>query len=227
MTAKTSTMARRNPTTGMLAVLGAAITGATWVGAEHSLAIAMAGLYLLSCAVSYLWSRGSGDVAAIIRLSGDERQPLIDIRATAAAAGLATIAFCLGGAMVNLASWATGSPWTLICAVSGLSCVLAVGVFRQSLSRAGRGGYLSAAFPEHPLRQKPVAQPSATMANVSVAMAPRPTQIADPTAARAPGRHAARLLPRPAGSHRVPTRGGGRGVEPDQDPACWRQVVLG
>ena len=29
----------------------------------------------------------------------------------------------------------------------------------QSLSRAGLGGYLSAAFPEHPLRQKPVAQP--------------------------------------------------------------------
>lgn len=130
MTAKTSTTARRNATTGLLAVLGAAITGATWVGGEHGLAIAMAGLYLLSCAVSYLWSRGSGDVAAIIRLSGDERQRLIDIRATAAA-GLATIAFCLGGAMVNLAAGGTGSPWTLICVVAGLSYVVAVGVFRR------------------------------------------------------------------------------------------------
>jgi hypothetical protein len=85
MTAKTSTTARTHATTGMLAVLGAAITGATWVGGEHGLAIALAGLDVLSFAGSCLWSRGTGNVAAIIRLSGDERQRLIDIRATATA----------------------------------------------------------------------------------------------------------------------------------------------
>jgi hypothetical protein len=39
--------------------------------------------------------------------------------------------FCLVGAIINRASGGTGDPWTLICAVSGLSYVVAVGVFRR------------------------------------------------------------------------------------------------
>jgi hypothetical protein len=45
--------------------------------------------------------------------------------------GLVTIVFCLGGAIVNLAAGGTGNPWTLICAVAGLSYVVAVGVFQR------------------------------------------------------------------------------------------------
>jgi hypothetical protein len=67
MTERTSRTARGHVTTGMFAVFGAAIiTGATWVGGDRGLAIALAGFYLLSCGVSYLWSRGTGDVAAIM-----------------------------------------------------------------------------------------------------------------------------------------------------------------
>jgi hypothetical protein len=91
------------------------------------LAIGLGVFYLLSCVASYLWSRGRGDVAAIMRLSGDERQRVIDIRATAVA-GLATMVFCLGGAVVDLARGGDGTPWTLICGVGGAAYAVAVAV---------------------------------------------------------------------------------------------------
>jgi hypothetical protein len=88
--------------TGVLAVLGAAITIATWIGGEPYLAIILAAFYVVSCVVSCLWSRGSGDFAAIMGLSGDERQKMMDTRATAIA-GLAALGFCVAGAIVDRA----------------------------------------------------------------------------------------------------------------------------
>jgi hypothetical protein len=100
---------------------------ASWVGGEHSLAIMLGIFYAVACVGSYLWTRGHGDVAAIMRLSGDERQRLIDVRATAIA-GMITLAFCVGGAIVDLARGGTGNPWALICAVGGASYALTVAV---------------------------------------------------------------------------------------------------
>ncbi len=114
-------------TTAVLAVLGGAITVASWVGGEQSLAIMLGIFYVICCVGAYLWSRGHGDVAAIMALSGDERQRLIDVRATAIA-GIATLAFCIAGAVVDLARGGTGNPWALICAVGGASYALAVAV---------------------------------------------------------------------------------------------------
>lgn len=114
-------------TTATLAVGGGAITVASWIGGQHGLAIGLAVFYAVGCVLSYLWSRGRGDVPAIMRLSGDERQRLIDIRATAFA-GLATLLFCLGGAVVDLAGGGTGNPWALICGVGGASYAVAVAV---------------------------------------------------------------------------------------------------
>lgn len=124
-------MVRSWATTGLLAVLGAAVTLATWVGGEPYLALVLGGFYLLCCGASYLWSRGSGDIAAIIRLSGDERQRLLDTRATAVA-GLATLGFCLGGTVIDLARGGTGNPWALICGVGGLAYVAALAIFRRT-----------------------------------------------------------------------------------------------
>ena len=87
--------ARPWASTAVLAVLGGAITVASWIGGEPSLAIMLGIFYVVCCIGAYLWSRGHGDVAAIMRLSGDERQRLIDVRATAIA-GLVTLAFCIG-----------------------------------------------------------------------------------------------------------------------------------
>jgi hypothetical protein len=130
MSTKTMTV-RRWATTGILAVLGGAVTLATWAGGEPYLAVVLGGFYLVCCGVAYLWSRGSGDVAALIRLSGDERQRMIDMRATAIA-GLATLAFCLGGAIVDLARGGTGNPWALICAVGGVAYIVAVAILRRA-----------------------------------------------------------------------------------------------
>jgi len=129
MTTKTMT-ARRWATTGTLALGGAAVTLAAWAGGEPYLAVALAVIYTVCCGVAFLWSRGSGDVAALIRLTGDERQRLIDLRATAVA-GLVTLAFCLGGAIIDLARGGTGNPWALICAIGGLAYVVALAVVRR------------------------------------------------------------------------------------------------
>jgi hypothetical protein len=128
---RTKTMrGRRWATTGLLGVLGGMVTLATWVGGEPYLAVMLGGFYLLFCGVCFLWSRGNGDVAALIRLSGDERQRMIDTRATAVA-GIVTLGFCLGGTMVDLARGGTGNPWALICAVGGLAYIAALAIFRR------------------------------------------------------------------------------------------------
>ncbi len=119
--------ARPWASTALLAVLGGAITVASWIGGEPALALMLGIFYAICCVGAYLWSRGHGDVAAIMRLSGDERQRLIDVRATAIA-GLATLAFCIGGAIVDLALGGTGNPWALILAVGGVSYAVAVAV---------------------------------------------------------------------------------------------------
>jgi hypothetical protein len=56
---------------------------------------------------------------------------MIDLRATAIA-GLATLAFCLGGAIIDLARGGTGNPWALICAVGGLAYIVAVAILRRA-----------------------------------------------------------------------------------------------
>jgi hypothetical protein len=113
--------------TAVLAVFGGAITVASWVGGEHGLALGLGIFYVVSCVAAYLWSRGRGDVAAIMRLSGDERQRLMDTKATAVA-GLATMLFCLGGAVFDLARGGDGTPWTLICGVGGATYAVALGL---------------------------------------------------------------------------------------------------
>jgi hypothetical protein len=123
----TTRPARRFATTGLLGGFGAAIGIAVWAGGEPGLAIGILLFYAVCCVVAAIWSRGRGDVAAIIRLSGDERQQLLDVRATAIA-GIVTLAFCLGGVIVDLARGGSGNPWALICAVGGASYAIALAV---------------------------------------------------------------------------------------------------
>ncbi len=125
-----NTTTRRWGSTGLLALLGAAVTVATWAGGEHGFAIGLGGFYLLCCLGAYLWSRGAGDMAALLRLSGDERQRLLDTTATAVA-GLVTLGFCLGGAVVDLARGGSGNPWALICAVGGVAYLASLTVLQR------------------------------------------------------------------------------------------------
>jgi hypothetical protein len=122
---------RRLLSTGaFLLVPGAALAVAAWIGGEPYLAVLLFPFFLLCSVVMYLWSGRGGDVAALLRVQGDERQKLIDLRATAVAAG-AVLVFCLGGMVVALARGGTGNPWALICAVGGVSYAVALAVIRR------------------------------------------------------------------------------------------------
>jgi hypothetical protein len=117
-------------TGAFLLVPGAALAIAAWIGGDPYLAVALVAFYLVCSVIMYLWSGRGSDVAAIMRVQGDERQKMIDLQATAAAA-FAVLAFCLGGMVAGLARGGTGMPWALILAVGGVSYAVALAVIRR------------------------------------------------------------------------------------------------
>jgi hypothetical protein len=122
---------RRLLSTGAFLLMpGAALAVAAWIGGEPYLAVMVFALFLVCSVVMYLWSGRGGDVAALLRVQGDERQKLIDLRATAVAAGTVLV-FCLAGMVVDLARGGAGNPWALICAVGGVSYSVALAVIRH------------------------------------------------------------------------------------------------
>lgn len=121
---------RRGMVPALLLVLGAAVVIATWIGGQHSLALVLAAFYLICFAVAWVWAGRGGDVAALLRSSGDERQRQLDVRATAFA-GVISLLFCLGGTVVDLARGGTGNPWASICAVGGASYALSLAYLRR------------------------------------------------------------------------------------------------
>jgi hypothetical protein len=122
--------AKRLASTTLLVVLGGAITVGAWLGGEPYLAVALGIFYAVGCLIAYVWSGRRGDVAALLRVDGDERQRQMDLRATAIS-GLAMGLFCIGAAAVDLARGGTGVTWALVCAVGGVSYVIALAVVRQ------------------------------------------------------------------------------------------------
>lgn len=120
---------RRLATVAVLGVGGGALTVGTWVGGQRGFAVGLGAAYLVFMAIAYVWSGGTGDVAAIMRVSGDERQRALDHRATATS-GYAMALFCIGGCVVSLARGGDGSPWSLVCAVGGISYVVSLAVLR-------------------------------------------------------------------------------------------------
>jgi hypothetical protein len=65
---------RRGAAAAVLVVGGVGVAIATWVSGEHGLAIELVAIYAVAAVVAYVWSGGKGDVAAIMRIGGDERQ---------------------------------------------------------------------------------------------------------------------------------------------------------
>jgi hypothetical protein len=86
--------------------------------------------YVVLAVIAFIWSGRRGDVAAIMRGGGDERQRSIDLRATAAA-GIVTSIVTVSGAVVNIAR--TGGdpgPYGVVCMVFGISYGVALAVLR-------------------------------------------------------------------------------------------------
>jgi hypothetical protein len=121
---------RRVPSTAVLLVLGGAIAAATWVNGDHGFAIAL-GIFYVACAgIAYLWSGGKGDVAAIMRVAGDERQRAMD-REAIAWSGMAMAAVAIGGTIVQLFQGGHPDEFSLVCAVGGASYIVALAVLRR------------------------------------------------------------------------------------------------
>lgn len=107
--------------------LGLAVLAASWLGGHpgaglYSLA-AMAGLGLF-----FLLAVGNETVRGLTT-GRDERFAQIDLRATAVA-GLTLIITLIVAWLAQIARGRSGSPFDWLCAVAGLSYVLAVAFFR-------------------------------------------------------------------------------------------------
>src|SRR5580704_10309567 len=116
----------RSATAAVLVVGGGALAVATWVAGDHGLV----GFYALAAGIAYLWSGGKGDVAAIMRAGGDERQRGMDRDATAIM-GLAMGLAALVGAVVDIARTGNPGPYGVMCAVGGITYVLSLFVVRR------------------------------------------------------------------------------------------------
>ncbi len=71
----------------VLLIGGAGVAAVTWIGGDHRWAVAAIAAYLMLAIGSYPWAGRSGDVAALLRAGGDERQRGLDRDATAHRAG--------------------------------------------------------------------------------------------------------------------------------------------
>ncbi len=130
MTAPTITTRKRLASVASLAVLGGALVAAAWVGGSPGLAAGMAVILALAGVAAFLWSGRNGDIAAIIRLSGDERQQRMDQRAVAITAYVMIYA-CIAGMVVDLARGGDGWPYAQICAVGGVTYMIALAVLHR------------------------------------------------------------------------------------------------
>jgi hypothetical protein len=124
------TTGHRGATTAVLLVGGGALAVATWVGGEHGLSLGLAAFYAIAAVAVFVWSGRDGDVAAILRVGGDERQRRLDLDATAYA-GLAMAVAAVIGAIVSAAQHhgAIGQ-YGVICVVGGVSYVVSLAVLK-------------------------------------------------------------------------------------------------
>jgi hypothetical protein len=104
---------------------GGMVAAATWVSGDHGWAITAIALYALLAVGAFAWAGGSGDMAAIMRSGGDERQRTLDRDATAVT-GIVMTLVAIIGAIIELGR--TGNP-----GVYGLFCVVAGVVYAISL----------------------------------------------------------------------------------------------
>ena len=116
MTTATRT-GHRGVTAAVLLVGGGAVAAATWASGDHGLAVGLVAFYVLAAGVAYLWSGGKGDVAAIMRVGGDERQKSIDRDATAIT-GM-RCRWRLSGAIVETARDGDPGAFGVMCLVGG------------------------------------------------------------------------------------------------------------
>lgn len=125
----TTRSGHRGAPAAILAGAGGALALATWVSGEHGLAIGLIAFYLVVSVAALVWSGRDGDVAAILRAGGDERQQVIDRDATAIT-GLVLAGTAVIGAIVSQATGGIGQ-FGLMCFVGGTTYAVSLLVIRR------------------------------------------------------------------------------------------------
>ncbi|MEO9238710.1 MAG: hypothetical protein ABI418_11525, partial [Jatrophihabitantaceae bacterium] len=110
----------------VLLIGGGGLAAATWTNGDHGFAIGLIGFYLIAAIAAYLWSGRDSDVAAIMRVGGDERQRRLDRDATSVS-GLAMAAAATIGTVVQTATGQhNAGAYALIMFVGGVSYLIAL-----------------------------------------------------------------------------------------------------
>jgi hypothetical protein len=120
MMSHTTLGGHRRLATAIFVLAGGGVAAATWISGAHGWAIGIAAAYLVLAAITFVWSGRSGDIAAVLRAGGDERQRSLDRDALALSAHATTVVAVVG-AIVQIAR--TGDPgvFGLFCVVSGVT----------------------------------------------------------------------------------------------------------
>lgn len=115
----------------LMLVGGSAITIAAAAGGSKTGTVV--GLLVITVVATVGWAligRTRTDFGDLVASSPDERQRTLDLRAQAVA-GFVLVLVLLVGTVVNLAQGHNGNPWATLCAVYGLSYLIALFVFRN------------------------------------------------------------------------------------------------
>jgi hypothetical protein len=108
--------------------LGVVVLTVSWVGG--SLGSGLVSLAILAGFGLFILLAGRSETIRGLRGDGrDERFAQIDLRATAVA-GLVLIVTLIVAGLTEIAQGHSGSPYTWLCAIGGLSYALAVALFR-------------------------------------------------------------------------------------------------
>ena len=120
----------RGLTAAVLVVAGGALTAGAWSHGDHGLAVATAAFYAVAATVSFVWAGGAGDVAAIMRAGGDERQRAIDVEATAVTGLVLIVAIVVGG-VVELFRTGNLGQYGVMGALAGTTYAVSLAVLRR------------------------------------------------------------------------------------------------
>ena len=109
---------------GLGLVIGIAYLIANWIGGNLVLGTVMFAVMVLY--VAGLLVGGRSELVRVLRgQPSDERYQSFDLRATAYA-GVLTILVLIGGFVYELAQGKDGQPYSLLCAVAGVSYLVAL-----------------------------------------------------------------------------------------------------
>jgi uncharacterized iron-regulated membrane protein len=128
---RTTLTGHRAATSAVLVVGGGALAAGTWLGGEHGLAVGLVVFYLVAGLIAYLWAGRDGDVAAIMRVGGDERQRRMDRDATAAAGAVMAVAAVIGAGIEAARHHGDPGAYGVMCAVGGIAYTASLLFYRH------------------------------------------------------------------------------------------------